>query len=129
LKPILIIIKSGRKLSKSDDIQKNAEALLSLTKKHGIDIVWKDLAMIVYASYRLKPTEELVELLEPLTAVGRPFRFSAMALLAMYYKNLGDYEKAYGNLSKIIESREAPSTFKKRMLMLQDHMKNILEKK
>jgi hypothetical protein len=129
--PILTIIESGRKLSLSgdaSDVSKNAEALLSLTKKHGVDVVWKDLAMIVYASHKLKSSEDLMELLRPLTTEGRPFRFMAMEILAVNCKNLGDHEKAREYLGKIIESHVAPSTLKKRALILLNHIKNSSEK-
>lgn len=129
LRPILSIMKSGKKLSDFKDMIENSGALLSLTKKHGVDIVWKDLATIIYVSYRLKPTEELIKLLEPLTDEKRPFHFMAIEFIAMNYESLGDHEKAQENLKKIIQSEEAPKTTKKRASMLLSYLKNNPEKK
>ncbi|MDR2724362.1 MAG: hypothetical protein LBB25_04150 [Holosporaceae bacterium] len=129
LKPFLLIIKSGKQLSDFKDMLKNADALLSLPKKHGVDQMWKDLAVIIYVSYRLKSADELIKLLEPLAEKNRPFRFTALELLAMNYKTQGDYDKAQENLKKIIKDNEAPNTMKKRVGLLLSHMKNSLEKK
>jgi hypothetical protein len=129
LRPILSVMKFGKKLHDFKDMIENSEALLSLTKKHGVDIVWKDLATIICVSYRLKPTEELIKLLEPLTEKGRPFRFTAIEFIAMNYESLGDHEKARETLEKIVQSNEAPKTAKKRVSMLLSYLKNNPEKK
>jgi hypothetical protein len=124
LKPILAIMKSGKKLYEFKDMLANSEALLSLTQKHGVDIVWKDLATIICVSYRLKPTEELLKLLEPLAGEGRPFRFTAMEFIAMLYESQANHEKALENLKKIVDNVEAPRSMKRRASMLLNHIKN-----
>ncbi|MDR0753592.1 MAG: hypothetical protein LBE95_02915 [Holosporaceae bacterium] len=129
LRPILSIIKSGKKLSDFEDMLESANALLVLTQKHGVDAEWKDLATIVYVSYQMKPANELIKMLEPLTGGGRPFRFTACELMAVIHENNGNHEKALEYLNKIIESKEAPKALKKRMEMLRNHIKNNLEKK
>jgi hypothetical protein len=129
LKPILSIIKSGRNLYEVRDMTASAEELIELTKKLGVDIVWKDLATIIFASYRFRPTEDLIEMLKPLTAEDRPFRFTALEFSAMNYASLGDYEKAIENLKKIIDDNEAPRSLRKRVVMLLGRIKNIQEKK
>ncbi|MDR2158229.1 MAG: hypothetical protein LBO02_02840 [Holosporaceae bacterium] len=129
LYPLLTVVKLGRKLHDFSDMEESSKALLALTQRRGVDIVWKDLAVIIYASYRLKPVEELIKLLEPLAGDERPFRFTAMELLAMNYENSGNHEKALEYLEKIINSKESPKTLKKRVSMLLDHLKNNREKK
>jgi hypothetical protein len=127
--PILSILKLGRNLSSSKDIQENSEALIALAKKQGVDIVWKDLATIIYVSHSLKATSELIELLRPLTDEGRPFRFTAMEFMAMNYEKIGDHKKAEEILKKIIADNEAQKTLKKRVSILLNRIKNNLEKK
>jgi hypothetical protein len=127
--PILTILKLGRNLSRLKDVVENSGALLELSKKRGIDIVWKDLATIIYVSYGLKTAGELIELLHPLTNDGRPFRFIALEFTAMNYEKLGNHEKAKEILKQIIASSEAPKTLKKRVSILLSHIKNNLEKK
>jgi hypothetical protein len=129
LKPILSIIRNGRNLYEFRDIPASAEALMAITKKRGVDIVWKDLAMIIFASYRFRKTEDLIQMLEPLTAEDRPFRHTAIELNAMNYESIGDHEKAIENLKKIIDSSDAPKSMKKRVAMLLCHMRNTREKK
>jgi hypothetical protein len=129
LKPLLLIMKSGKKLHNCRDMIENAEALMALTQKRGVDQVWKDLAIIVCASYRLKPVEELIKMLEPLTEKGRPFRFTAMEFIAMNYNNAGNREKALENLNKIRDDNEAPRSLKKRVSMLLNYIKNNLGEK
>jgi hypothetical protein len=51
LRPILIILKSGKKLAVGDFAEENLKPLLELSNRHGVDIVWKDLALLIYASY------------------------------------------------------------------------------
>ncbi|MDR1334400.1 MAG: hypothetical protein LBJ71_04220 [Holosporaceae bacterium] len=125
LKPILSIIKNGKNLYEFKETMASAEELIELTKKRNIDIVWKDLATIIFASYKFRPTEDLIQLLEPLTKDDRPFRFTALELNAMNYESLGDYEKAVECLKEIIDTSEAPRTLKKRVTMLLSHIKNI----
>jgi hypothetical protein len=129
LRPILSVIKAGRRLSDFEDMLGNANALLTLAQKYGVDVEWKDLATIIYVSYQLKPANELIKMLEPLTEEGRPFRFTAYEFIAMVHENNGNHEKALEYLNKIIESQGAPKTLKKRMIMLRNHIKNNLEKK
>ncbi|MDR0555465.1 MAG: hypothetical protein LBG20_00415 [Holosporaceae bacterium] len=130
LRPILMIIKSGKNLQNSREMGASAAALLDLTLKHGVDIVWKDLALLIFVSYRLKPPRELISLLEPLTENDRPFRFTALEFIAMFYESIKEHEKARENLQKIIDSKGAPKTQKKRITMLQNFLKNSsVEKK
>jgi hypothetical protein len=129
LKPVLSIIKSGKRLSNFEDMLESANALLALTQKHGVDVEWRDLAIIIYISYQLKPANELIKMLEPLTKEGRPFKFTACEFVAMIHENSGNHEKALEYLNKIIESQDVPKALKKRMAMLRNYIKNNLEKK
>ncbi|MDR0677297.1 MAG: hypothetical protein LBF57_01300 [Holosporaceae bacterium] len=128
LKPILEIIKSGRNLFDFKEIPASSEALLELTKKGGVDVVWKDLAIIIYTSYRFKPAEELIKLLEPLTADNRPFRFMAIEFIAMNYEELGKHDKASEYLQKISSNTEAPKTQKKRVAILANYINERKQK-
>ena len=126
LVPLLSIIKSGRQMFSADDLKKNAEELLALSEKRGLDVIWKDLAIVTYASYKLEPNENLIKRLEPLTAEDRPFRFTALEQIAMVYESMKNHEKAVEFLSKIVDSKEAPNSMKKRISKLINYIKNNL---
>lgn len=123
LKPILTILKSGRELAVGEFADKNLQPLLDLSQRSGVDIVWKDLALMIYTSYPTKPYDELIELLKPLTANNRPFRLSALESMAMIYANESKYEDSVKCLDKILNDRLAPSTMKKRIKMLIEYIK------
>jgi hypothetical protein len=127
--PLLTILKLGRGLASFKDMPENSKALLGLTKKRGIDVIWKDLATIIYVSYGLRTTNELIELLKPLVEKERPFRFMAMEFMAMNYQKMGNYKKAEEILSAIIADSEAQKTLKKRISILLNFIKNNSEKK
>jgi hypothetical protein len=129
LKPILTIMKNGRNLYEFRETAASAEELVELAKKRTVDIVWKDIATIIFASYKFRPTEDLIQMLEPLTEENRPFRFTALEFIAMNYESLEDHEKAIEYLQKIIDANEAPKSQKKRVAMLLSHIKNMREKK
>ena len=124
LKPLLSIIKYGQRLQTQSEIEKNAEELLALCNKNGIDPIWKDLATIIYVSYRVKGTAELIKMLEPLTADDRPFRFSALEMLGMLYMDENNYEKSVECFKKILDHAEAPKTLKSRITIMSDYVKN-----
>lgn len=125
LRPILMIMKSGKKLmigeGNSDEV---LQPLLNLANRSGVDIVWKDLASLIYASYSTKPSDELLKILEPLTQAKRPFRFSAIELVAMIHANEGRTKEALEYLEKITNSTEAPKSMKDRIGILVQYMKN-----
>ncbi|MDR1375298.1 MAG: hypothetical protein LBJ45_00595 [Holosporaceae bacterium] len=124
VKPILAIMKSGRKLSQLENVTENLDALLELSKKHGVDLIWKDLALIIYASH--SPSLDVsIKLLEPLTVEGRPFRFTALEMSATIHENMGRRQEALENFQKIIDSREAPNSLKRRIATLSNHLKNL----
>jgi hypothetical protein len=129
MKPILSIIKNGKNLHRLKEVRASVEELIELTKKRGIDIIWKDLATIVFASHKIRSTEDLIQILEPLTGEDRPFRFTALELNAMNYLSINDYEKAMENLGKIINDSDTPKNLRKRIVMLINHIKNIRETK
>ena len=100
----------------SDD--KDLQPILELANKGGVDLVWKDLAMLIYVSYSSKPSEELIKMLEPLTNSDRPFKYSALEFTAMFHMNAGETEKALKCLNAIVDSPEAPTTMKERIKTL-----------
>ncbi len=124
LKPVLSMIKHGKKILKNEDIEKNAQALLDLSEKHGVDIVWKDLAILIYVSYGLKAPAELIKILQPLTGNDRPFRFSALEFIGMLNENQGKHDEALKTFNMILENREAPNTLKQRISTLVGYIKN-----
>jgi len=129
LKPMLTIIKLGRKLTTLEEVMANSDALMALAEKKGVDIVWKDLATVICASYRMKSNEELIKMLEPLTNVNRPFRFTAMELLAMNYESVENHKKSQEYLEKIVDGKDAPPAMKNRAKLLLNYIRNNLEKK
>ena len=124
MKPMLSIMKYGQKLETQAETEKNAEELLAICSKYGVEEIWKDLAIIIYASYRVKSSQELIKMLEPLTEKKRPFRFSALELMGMFYAEAGDAEKSQECFQKILDNEEAPKTMKERIKILAAHMKN-----
>ncbi len=130
LRPILMIMKSGKRLMIGEGSSDEAlQPLLNLSNRSGVDIVWKDLALLIYASYSTKSADELVKILEPLTQAKRPFRFSAMELVAMIYANDGKNKESLEYLEKITSSNEAPKSMKDRIGILVQYMKNDMNMK
>jgi hypothetical protein len=124
IKPILAIMKSGRRLTQLDNISENLEAMLELSKRHGVDLIWKDLALIIYASHS-PSLDESIKLLEPLTAEVRPFRFTALEMMAVIHEVMGRRKEALETFQKIIDHKEAPNSLKRRVSMLCNHLKNL----
>lgn len=128
IKPLLVILKSGRHIQLSKAVKENAEELLSLVNKEGVDIVWKDLALLICASHNLLKEKNLVATLDPLTEENRPFKFMAMELIAFWYFNEKQQEKALQYFQKILDHEDAPKTLKNRIFMILNHIKNKSEK-
>lgn len=124
LVPLLSLIKSGRQMMSADDLKKNAENLLDLSQKRGVDVIWKDLAIILYASYKLESNKDLIKRLEPLSGDDRPFRYTALEQIAMLYESMGNHEKSIEFLSQIIDAKDAPNTMKTRISKLVNYIKN-----
>lgn len=131
LVPFLSLIRSGRDIRDPNNTLTSSKELLKLSKDQKIDIVWRDIATLIYVSYRLEPTERLVEHLKPLTNEDRPFKYSALETMAMIYAAEKNKTKAIDILSKIIEAKDAPATMKKRikriMIYLKNHENEIVE--
>lgn len=128
MKPLLVVLKAGRQIQLSKAVKENAEELLALANKGGVDIIWKDLAMLICASHNLIQSKQLVVTLEPLTEENRPFRFMAMELIAFWYLNEKQEERAIQYLQKILDHEDAPKTLKDRISMILNHIKNKSEK-
>lgn len=124
LKPILAIMKSGKELSVGDFAEENLQPLLDLSQKRGVDLIWKDLALLIYASYPTKPSDELIKLLEPLVNNERPFKFSALEIMGMIYENEGKHEEAIKCFYKVLNSNDAPKSLKERVEMLLTYIKD-----
>jgi len=124
LVPLISLIKTGREISTTEDMTKTAKQLLELSEKRGIDVVWRDLAILMYVSYKLESEDKSLERLEKLTGEDCPFRFSAMEKIAMIYENKNDHDKAIEFLTKITDSKEAPKTMKERISKVINYIKN-----
>ena len=125
LRSILMVMKSGKKLAAGDYIEENLQPLLDLSQKGGVDQIWKDLAIIVYGSYPVttKTPTQLIELLDPLTIDGRPFRFTALEIKGMILVSEGKHKEALDCFNKILKSTEAPGALKERIRMLYTYIR------
>ena len=128
LRPVLMLMKSGKQLMMGESPEKTLQPILDLSSRKGVDLIWRDLALLIYASYSTKPTQELIKMLEPLTEDKRPFRFTAMEFIAMAYINDGKSETAIEYLEKILNNNEAPKSMKERIAVLSQYVKNEMKK-
>ena len=128
LRPVLMLMKSGKQLMMGGSTEKTLQPILDLSSRKGVDLIWRDLALLIYASYSTKPAQELIKMLEPLTEDKRPFRFTAMEFIAMAYINDGKSETAIEYLEKILNNSEAPKSMKERIAVLSQYVKNEMKK-
>lgn len=128
LRPVLMLMKSGKQLMMGESPEKTLQPILDLSSRKGVDLIWRDLALLIYASYSTKPAQELIKMLEPLTEDKRPFRFTAMEFIAMAYINDGKSETAIEYLEKILKNSEAPKSMKERIAVLSQYVKNEMKK-
>lgn len=128
LRPVLMLMKSGKQLMMGESAEKTLQPILDLSNRRGVDLIWKDLAVLIYASYSTKSSQELIKMLEPLTEEKRPFRFSAMEFIAMAYINDGKDETAVEYLEKILNNNEAPKSMRERITILSQYVKSELKK-
>ena len=124
LVPLVSLIKTGREIATAADNQKAAKQLLELSEKRGVDVVWRDLAVLMYTSYKLESEDKLLKRLEKLAEDDRPFRFTAMEKIAMIHANQKEYDKAIEVLTKITDNKEAPDSMKKRIIRVINYIKN-----
>ncbi len=122
--PLISIIRTSRKMLSSNELKKNAEYLLSLSKANGVDIIWKDLALLIYCSYKLESDDAILKKLQMLSEENRPFRYSAMEQTAFIYNKMNKKDEALKIISQIIEAKEAPKTLKQRMEKIRSYMIN-----
>ncbi len=124
LVPLVSLIKTGREMGTSEETTKVAKQLLELSEKKGIDIIWRDLAVLTYVSYKLEPADKSLERLNELTGESHPFRFTALEKIAMIYADKNDYDKSIEILTKIIDDKEAPKTMKDRISKTINYFEN-----
>lgn len=128
IRPIIEIIKNGAALRNEKDENKKKvvlQSLLDLANQNEIDIVWKDLAVLVYAS--AAPVVHLslskvCDKLAPLTNEGRPFRLSALELLGVLYMNAGDGIKAKSYFEKILTEKGVSEMMKTRVALYKNRI-------
>lgn len=128
LRPVLMLMKSGKQLMMGgESTEKTLRPILDLSNRRGVDLIWRDLALLIYASYSTKPSQELIKMLEPLTEEKRPFRFTAMEFIAMAYINDGKNEIAIEYLEKILNNNEAPKSMKDRITIFSQYVKSQMK--
>ncbi|MDR3151394.1 MAG: hypothetical protein LBT67_00900 [Holosporaceae bacterium] len=128
LKPFLMILKSGSQMMAGEFAEENLSPLLELSTRPGVDVIWRDLALLIYASYPVKTSIELVRLLEPLTSDDRPFRFMAMELIGAIQEYDGNHAAALEIFDKIVSCKDVPESIKRRIIMISSYIKNGEEK-
>ncbi|MBQ3565359.1 MAG: hypothetical protein IJA14_04370 [Alphaproteobacteria bacterium] len=124
LVPLLSLIHSGRKISSADEVKKYSDELLELSKRNGIDPIWRDLAILIYASHSAEASDQLIKRLEPLCGEDRPFKYSAMERIAMIHDKDGNFDKALEMLDKITSASDAPASMKNRIAKLANYIRN-----
>lgn len=129
IKPILNIMLLGDRILYNQQARENARKLLELSQKNGVDIIWRDLAIIIYASHRQNFSSELVKLLEPLCAKDRPFRFTAIEIIASIHNDNGNSQKALELLKKITDAKDAPYSMRQRIEIIINYIKNSMREK
>lgn len=127
LVPLISLIKTGREMGTSEETAKVSKQLLELSEKKGVDIIWKDLAILIYVSYKLESSDKLLERLNKLTGEDHPFRFTALEKIAMIHADKNEYSKAIEILTKITDDKEAPETMKDRMRKTINYFENQRE--
>ena len=124
LVPLVSLIKAGREIGNSEETEKVAKQLLELSEKKGIDVIWKDLAILTYVSYKLEAPDKSLERLNSLTGEDHPFRFTALEKIAMIHADANDYDKAIEILTKITDDKEVPKTMKSRISKTINYFEN-----
>jgi hypothetical protein len=128
LKPLLMIMRSGGQMMAGEFAEENLVPLLELSSRPGVDIIWRDLALLIYATYPVKTSIELVRLLEPLTGDDRPFRFMAMELIGTIQEYEGNHTAALEIFDNILSHKNVPESIKCRITMLSSYIRNKEEK-
>lgn len=128
IRPIIEIIKSGMALrNEKDEGKKKAvlQSLLDLANQNGVDIAWKDLAILVYASNAPVVHLSLSDVcnkLAPLADEGRPFRLSALELLGVLYMNAGDGIKAKSYFEKLLAEKNISDAMRTRATLYKNRI-------
>lgn len=128
IRPIIEIIKSGMALrNEKDEGKKKAvlQSLLDLANQNGVDIAWKDLAILVYASNAPVVHLSLSDIcnkLAPLADEGRPFRLSALELLGVLYMNAGDGIKAKSYFEKLLAEKNISEAMRTRATLYKNRI-------
>ncbi len=104
---------------KSGEPAKALKIYLEL-KDSGADKTAADMAALLAGRIYLQKDDYLnaISVLEPISGKGRPWRYSALELLALSEKLLGHEDKAIEHLTVIKESGEAPKTLYQRTLAM-----------
>lgn len=127
IRPSLEIAVNGEKIIAQEDRQAAAANLLKIFENKNVDLIWRDLAGLVYVSHGNDLfLENRIKILEGLSKEGRPFRFSALEIMGAIYMEAAEYDKAEKCFQEILGSDGAPKTLKKRVSMLLSYMKTNL---
>ncbi len=103
---------------KAGDKKGAADAYIQLALNTGIDLLYRDLALIYGTSIAMdleKPDLQTLDKdLQPLTDAGRPWRFSALELQGLIAMQSGDKSKAKNIFDRIAADINAPLGLKTR---------------
>ncbi len=118
LLPVVQLIRSGFALSdksSAEERKKICQQLLELAEQNGLEVEWKDLAVLAYVSHSNDfEYKKLIDMLQPLTEVNRPFRLSAKELISSLYAANGQKLDAVRVLDQIISDSSAPASMVER---------------
>lgn len=113
LLPVVQLIRSGFALSdksSAEEHKKICQQLLELAGQNGLEVEWRDLAVLVYVSHSNDfEYKKLIDMLLPLTEVNRPFRLSAKELIGSLYAANGQKLDAARVFDQIISDSSAPA--------------------
>ena len=117
--PVVAMLLSDEALE-SDERAVAIDALRGITENDTLPDIYRDLAVLKLAALSASETApaERVAMLEPLAAVGAPFRVFAEEQLALVEIESGDIEAALERLRALTEDSEAGAGLRQRVRIL-----------
>lgn len=96
--------------SAAEDTEKAVETWRAVAADRGQDRMYRDLAMLLAVGQQSNlegaDLDALLEDLEPMTANNRPYRASALELMAHLEASRGEYEQAMAHIDNLLENTE-----------------------
>ncbi|MCW5771615.1 MAG: tetratricopeptide repeat protein [Rhodospirillaceae bacterium] len=109
-------LQQGAQLLKAGDRAGAIQAFEQLANDEGVEPLFRDVAVVHWAYTALDDADpaKMIDRLKPLTAAGKPWRFMALELTALYADRAGRRTDALEILSGLEKDREAPSAVRSR---------------